>query len=139
MTTLANAAVPLVAEVLLAARNLGAAGRYRVQEADAGAMLLWMMVAACGIAVVSMAIYYGSRIRHRRRHSSPILLFHGLCRLHGLDRDSQRLLRQVARHHRLPNPLRLFTEPKWLDPTALGEGLSGRANEVSSLRKQLFA
>ena len=128
----------LAGETLFGAGNLGAASR-RASRVDTGQALMLLAIAGGIIAVVCLAIRFGSRLQRQRRFDSHGSLFQGLCRTHGLDRRAQRLLKQVARHHKLVQPARLFTEPKWLNPADLHGPLRRRAAEVTILRNRLFA
>lgn len=133
-----GAMVLLVGRGLVATGNLGAASR-RANRLDTGQAVVWLVVAVGIIAGVCLAIRLGSRLLHQRRFNSHASLFRGLCQAHDLDAGDRRLLKQVARHHRLAQPARLFTEPKWLDPAGLRGGLRGRAAQVAALRSRLFA
>jgi hypothetical protein len=128
----------LAAGALLGAGNLGAASR-RADRVDTTEALVWLGVAGGMIALVCLVICLGSRLHRRRRYHSHGLLFRALCRIHGLDHRARRLLKQVARHHKLAQPARLFTEPKWLNPAGLRGALRRRATEVAILRNRLFA
>jgi hypothetical protein len=128
----------LAGATLLGAGNFGAASR-RASRTNAGEVLVWLLLVGGIIAVVCLAIRFASRLQRRRRFNSHGALFQGLCRTHKLDRRARGLLKQVARSHKLAQPARLFSEPKWLDPANLRGGLSRRAAEVSMLRNRLFA
>jgi len=117
---------------------LGAAGRYRAGRADTGEMLVWLLIAGGTIAAVCVLLYVVNRLLHRWRYNSHPALFYGLCKVHGLDGNARRLLRQVARSHNLRWPGRLFVEPKWLEPANLGGTLRARAAELVALRERLF-
>jgi hypothetical protein len=119
---------------LLAAGRPASGGR-----ADTGQMLVWLLAAGLVIGLVSAAMVIANRVAHHRRYKSPSALFHGLCRLHGLDAASRRLLKQVVRFHRLPHPARLFIEPKWLDPANLGASFQSQAGQLQELRGRLFS
>ncbi|MHC4177977.1 MAG: hypothetical protein ACYSWU_10740 [Planctomycetota bacterium] len=138
MTNSVLATILLAGEFLLGAGDLGAASR-RASRSNASEALVWLVIVGGLIAVVCLAIRFGTRLQRRRRFNSHASLFQGLCRTHGLDHSARRLLKQVARHHRLAQPARLFTEPKWLDPAKLRGGLRRRAGEVFTLRNRLFA
>jgi hypothetical protein len=138
MTSSTLAATLLAGEHLLAAGNPSAAGR-QADRVDTGETLFWLAVAGGTIALVCLAVRLVFWWQHRQRHNSQGSLFWGLCRTHGLNRRTRKLLRQVARHHRLRQPARLFTEPKWLSPANLPRALRQRAAEVAALRNRLFA
>jgi len=107
-------------------------------QADTGHMLVGLLVAGLAIGVVSVILVIANRIAHRWRYNSHPALFRGLCKLHGLDSVSRRLLKRVVRFHRLAQPARLFIEPKWLDPANLGASFQPRAAELERLRNGLF-
>jgi len=132
------ARILLAGETLLGAGNLGAASR-RASRSNAGEAIVWLAVVGGMIAVVCLAIRFASRLQRRRRYNSHGSLFQGLCRTHSLDHRARGLLKQLARHHKLAHPARLFTEPKWLDPASLEGTLRRRAAEVAILRNRLFA
>lgn len=123
---------------LFGARGIRDIGRYR-SSVDTGQVLVYLIIAAVAIAAVCLGIYFGTRMTQRRRYNSHGSLFAGLCRLHGLDRGTRRLLKQVARHHRLRYPARVFTEPRWLDPASLPAGLRDESRRVAALRNRLFS
>ena len=138
MTSSILASSLLAGETLLGAGNLGAASR-RASRTNAGEALVWLAIVVGMIAVVCLAIRFASRLQRRRRYNSHGSLFQGLCRTHGLNHRARGLLKQLARHHRLAQPARLFVEPKWLDPASLQGALRRRAAEVALLRNRLFA
>ena len=137
MTGLTTAAMPVAGPILFGARNLGAASRYR-STVDSGQVILYLAIAAAVIAVVCLGVYFGTRVAHRRRHNSHGSLLHSLCRVHGLDRGTRRLLKQVARHHKLAHPARVFTEPQWLDPARLRGAMRRQASRVAAVHDRLF-
>jgi hypothetical protein len=117
---------------------VGAASRYRGPRADAGEMFVWLLIAVGVIAVVCVVLYALNRMIHRWRYNSHPALFYGLCKVHGLDGNARRLLKQVARFHNLARPTRLFIDPKWLDPANLGGSFRARTGELWALRQRLF-
>lgn len=123
--------------VLLAARELADFGRRR-ESVEIGQVVGYLMVAAVLVALVCLSIYAATRFAHWRRYHSHGALFGALCRLHGLDHSARRLLRRVARHHRLRHPARVFTEPNWLDPAALPASFRPDARRLLVLRNWLF-
>jgi hypothetical protein len=108
------------------------------QRADTGQMLIWLLVAGVVIGVVSAMLVIANRVARRWRYNSHPAVFRALCKLHGLDGPSRRLLRRVVRYHRLSQPGRLFVEPKWLDPANLGAAFQPLAAELETLRNSLF-
>ena len=100
-------------------------------------LVLGLVGAAGGLASICGAIHVGKRFAHHW-HNSHSGLFCSLCRLHRLDRNSRRLLKQVVQYYRLTQPARIFTEPHWLDPARLGAPLRARAADIAALRNHLF-
>lgn len=128
----------LTAEEIPCFPVLGAASRYRASRADAGEVLVWLLIAVGAIAAVCVLLYAVNRMVHRWRYNSHPALFYGLCKVHGLDGNARNLLKQVARLHNLRWPGRLFIDPKWLDPANQGGSLRARAAELAALRERLF-
>jgi len=108
-------------------------------KAATGQMLVWLLIAIGLITAVALAVFFGNQFVYRRRHNSHPGLFAALCRVHGLDGNTRRLLRQVARSHNLAQPARLLTEPQWLDPVNLRGSVQRRRAELTKLRNRLFA
>ena len=68
---------------------------------------------------------------------SPSRLFRDLCRLHGLDRTSRRLLCRLAHYQKLDHPGRLFVEPERFEPENLGP-LASHLQRYREIRERLF-
>jgi hypothetical protein len=102
-------------------------------------MLVWLAAAGAVIGAVSVVLAIAKRIARRRRLHSHPGMFRGLCKVHGLDTASRRLLKRVVRHHRLEHPGRVFVEPKWLDPANLGAAFQPFAAQLETLRNSLFS
>lgn len=126
------------AAALFDANQSGTVGPQPASHITLAQMLGWLVVAAGGIAGVCLAAHLACRWLHRHRFDSHGSLFSELCRLHDVDRTGRKLLRRVARHHKLRHPARLFTEPKWLDPGGVSGSLQRRRGELKALRKRLF-
>ena len=109
------------------------------QRADTRHMMVWLLVAGAVIAVVSVILVIANRIAWHWGHKSHRGLFWGLCKVHGLDSASRRLLTRVVRFHRLRQPARVFIEPKWLDPAGLGPAFRSDAVPLNKLRNGLFS
>ena len=138
MTNATLHAAVLIGEAVFNARKLKAASR-RGSGVPAGQIFFYLVIVAAVIAVVCLAIYFGTRALQRRRQYSHGGLFGGLCRVHGLNHRTKALLKKVASLHKLEYPARLFIEPKWLDPAALDGSLRSQAAEVTAVRNQLFS
>ena len=108
------------------------------QRADTRHMMVWLLAAGAAIALVSVILVIANRIAWYWGHKSHRGLFWGLCKVHGLDSASRRLLKRVVRFHRLRHPACVFIEPKWLDPAGLGPAFRSDAVSLRKLRNGLF-
>jgi len=90
------------------------------------------------IVAISAVVFVVNRVFHRWRYNSHASLFRGLCRVHGLDRKTRGLLKQLAQHHRLSQPALLFVEPKWFSPKTLGTRFASQQKDLMELAKRLF-
>jgi hypothetical protein len=75
----------------------------------------------------------------RQTFNSPRALFRTLCKAHNLDRPQRTLLKQLAKHHKVSLPARLFLETQWFDLETLSPALRERQHEIESIRALLFA
>jgi len=102
-----------------------------------------VVIGALTLAGVAAAAWIFTRLVARadriRRCNSPQALFGRLCRAHGLGFHDRRLLAQLARHHRLGHPARLFIESERFELSALSPGLLRYAARLGELRDTLFA
>ena len=117
--------------VLLAAGNYGRRG--------GGEIVTYLTIAVVAIAAVCVGAYLASWMVHQRRFNHHGSLFSGLCRTHALDRSARKLLIEVARHWRLSQRSRLFTDPRWLDPAKLRGPIRRKAADIEALRGRLFS
>ncbi len=108
------------------------------QQADVGAMLLWLGIAGVAIGVISMAAYLAHRAALRRRLNSHAGLFDAMCKLHNLPRSQRTVLRQIIRARNIAVPSLVFIEPGWLNPQTLPPAFRSKAAELGKLRKKLF-
>ena len=116
-----------------------AKGTFLRSEADTGQMMVWSLAAGGIIAVVCGGLLVYTRMAHKWRTDSQRGLFSSLCKLHELDRNSRQLLKRAVQFHSLTPPARVFTEPKWLDPSKLGADFRPQAKALKALRNRLFA
>ena len=137
MSVLTLISAPLPAPLQWAAVPIGVFPR-RTSGPDGELVLLWLAVAAVLIAAVCGVFYLVNRMVHRRRHYNHAALFGQLCRLHELDAGSRRLLKRLAGQHNLPQPARLFVDPRWLDSAAAAGTPPNRRAELTALRHRLF-
>ena len=109
------------------------------RRGETGEMLFWLVIFGAFIGAVCGTIYAATYLVNQWRYNSHSYLFYALCGVHGLDRNSRAMLKQVVRHHKMTEPARVFTEPQWLDPAGLGKPFAARADNLLMLRKRLFA
>jgi hypothetical protein len=111
---------------------------------QSGERLGWSDLWAWGIAVVVAAIVALVVVQLRMRNDmeqhcdNPWKLFRELCQVHRLDRASQRLLAQLAKARRLPQPAQIFLTPSAFEPADLPPGLREKADQLLRLRGLLF-
>jgi hypothetical protein len=111
---------------------------------QSGKRLGWSDLWAWGIAAVVCGLVALIVLQIRKRNDmeqrcdNPWKLFRELCQVHNLDRASQRLLAQVARARRLPQPAQIFLTPSAFEPADLPPGLRERADQLLRLRGRLF-
>lgn len=89
------------------------------------------------VAILVAVLKRLSRETPQRPTNSPRRLFRDLCRLHGLDRSTRRLLKRLARQQQLDHPSRLFVEPERFDAHNLGS-LAGDQRRLHAIRQRLF-
>ena len=109
------------------------------RRGETGEMLFWLLIFGGFIGTVCCVIYVATYFVNQWKYNSHSALFYDLCGVHGLDRNSRSMLKQVVRHHGMAEPARVFTEPQWLDPARLGKSFEARADKLLLLRKRLFA
>lgn len=97
-----------------------------------------LTLAVAGLAAIAV---WARQVRSKgeRQYNNPRALFRALCRAHGLDHGSRRLLDQLARQQRLADPARLFLEPERFEPAHLGATLKSQQARFATLRDRLFA
>jgi hypothetical protein len=111
---------------------------------NSGPRLNWSDLWAWGVAAIVAAIVAAVVMHVRRRNDmeeycdNPWKLFRELCRVHNLDRASQRLLTQVAQARKFPQPAQVFLTPAAFEPANLPPGLKDKADQLLRLRSQLF-
>lgn len=101
--------------------------------------MLVLVLIAVALAVVYWLAGRTGRPGREQRYDHPRALFRALCRAHGLDRASRRLLDQLARQQRLSDPARLFLEPERFEAVNLGASLKPRRHQFVALRDHIFA
>ncbi len=116
-----------------------ARGPFLRSEADTGQMMVWALAAGGVIAIVCGGLLLYTKMANKWRTDSHSGLFSSLCKLHELDRGARQLLKRAVQFHSLAPPARVFTEPKWLDPSKLGADFKPQAKALKDLRIRLFA
>lgn len=100
---------------------------------------LWLPLALIGVvAAIAWIVTRYVNYREQRKADSAHELFAELCRAHGLDWASQRLLRRLAKAHRLQSPAQLFVESERFELETLGKAFEGRRAQTTALRAKLF-
>jgi hypothetical protein len=81
---------------------------------------------------------YARRFENVKSYDSPAELFRELCRAHGLDWPTRRLLKRLAAEWDLAHPASLFVEPERFNPAILPATWNQHADELERLRAKLF-
>ncbi|NOY30361.1 MAG: hypothetical protein GXP28_09350 [Planctomycetes bacterium] len=89
-------------------------------------------------AVVAAVLAYFKYNDLSKPCNDPNRLFRELCRAHGLDRASQKLLWQLASLTKLPQPAEVFLTPAVFEANQLPEQLCAEQERVRELRERLF-
>lgn len=111
---------------------------------DSGPRATWSQLRPYGVAAIVAAILAVIVVQLRKRNDmtehcdKPWKLFRELCRVHGLDRQSQRLLAKLAQARRFAQPAEVFVRPQAFMPESLPPGLKPRAAHFERLRQLLF-
>ncbi len=101
--------------------------------------VLWVLVGLAALAAVVFGIEYA-----RRRFDFTLTcndstkLFRELCKVHGLDYPSKRLLRRIASAAGFEEPAAVFLSPEWFDPERLPKRLASEERRLQELRDRLF-
>jgi hypothetical protein len=115
-------------------------GRFDHERFEIEAAHLWMLVSIGALLIAVAVVAYRSSRRRKREftHESPQRLFRELCRAHGLSFASRRLLKRLAVARGVPNPAILFVDSAHFDAASLPTSLEPMADQIRSLRNQLF-
>jgi hypothetical protein len=81
---------------------------------------------------------YARRYENLKSYDSPSELFRELCRAHGLDWRSRRLLRRLAATCELASPALIFVEPERFNVERLPSEWQAEADRIDRLRRMLF-
>jgi hypothetical protein len=126
---------------LLAARDLPRVwGRFDHQRPADGVDQMILITALAMLAAVVLLIWLRDGRRPQRHFvsNSAAQLFRELCRAHGLNFSSRRLLKRLAAARGLASPAVLFVEPRHFDAAKLPACLQPAANDLHHLRARLF-
>ena len=107
----------------------------RMEFSDLLPYLIVLAVLGIGIAVVVAIMKYNDL---SKPCDDPQKLFRELSWAHGLDRGSQRLLRQLATAAGLGQPAEIFLTPSAFEANQLPAQLQVEQQRVLELRKRLF-
>jgi hypothetical protein len=95
------------------------------------------------VVFFTIALVAAAWIVHKRRLASrglsPYAIFLGLCRVHGLDKATRKLLRRFARRIKCLQPARLFVDPALLERAAAAGIPAKDVERLQSLSEELFA
>jgi len=95
-----------------------------------------------GLALLAMGVAIVVAIVKRNDMSQPCddpkKLFRELCRAHGLDFASRRLLYRLATAHQLAQPAEVFLTPAMFQADQLPPQLRAQAGQLQRLRQRLF-
>jgi hypothetical protein len=118
--------------LLLAASRVSAASK-----SDSDFDIYWWIIAAL-MVLAFIAVCFAYNRFQKIQANGHYALFRGLCRLHELDSNSKRLLRDIALHYDIDKPVRLFLEPSWLDQIQSKNDISADTVLINDLRAKLF-
>lgn len=132
--------LPACATILLADHTRGEAFREGFRTRGAAGhddvLLSLLIVVALLAGMWAMSRLVG--MRQRRVYNNPWKLFAALCKLHRLNWSERRLLRRVARSHRLRDPGRLFLEGELWEEKRLSRGLTSEFRRLQTLRERIL-
>jgi hypothetical protein len=101
---------------------------------DSGEILTVLTLVALLVTVILLLV----RVRSNFQTESKRGLFSELCRAHGLNSSSRRLLRLLAVARELKNPATLFVEPSHFASNNLPHALRHAGKDLQRLRERLF-
>ncbi len=115
------------------------AGQFR----DGGSQVSITSLVVLGVVVLVAVIVLWKvarvmALRDGQSYHNPTRLFHDLCRLHGLDFPSRKLLWRLAKIRQLEHPARLFLEPTWFDAAQVPATLQPFRSQLAELKQRLF-
>ena len=119
-------------------KDMGSGFRAKREHFDASDLFLWFGIVIGVFVVIGIIAKVVARRDKRQLYNSPRGLFRALCRAHGLDRPSRRLLARIARAQELTQPARLFLEPERYSEAKVSEQFREERAAIELLRKKLF-
>ena len=119
-------------------KDMGSGFRAKREHFDASDLLLWFGIVIGVFVVIGIVAKIVASRDKRQLYNSPRGLFRALCRAHGLDRPSRRLLSRIARAQELAQPARLFLEPERYSEAKVSEQFREERAAIELLRKKLF-
>ena len=120
-------------------RSMGSGLRGTRARFDSGDVVTGLLILGSVILGMVLLSRYLARTDRGRVYNSPRALFRSLCKAHGLDRGSRRLLWQVARCQKLAHPACLFLEPNRFAAANLSPQLRQQAETLKRLETRLFS
>jgi len=127
--------------LLARARDLrGFSEGFRSRSVEDNAFEVFLVAGGLLLACIVLLLVgrYLRRFENLKSYDSPPELFRELCRAHGLNWSSRRLLKRLAAEWELPSPALLFVEPERFNATRLPPNWRGDAARLENLRERLF-
>jgi hypothetical protein len=102
---------------------------------DTGRILTILTLAVLAVTIGLFLV----RMRSSFQTESKRGLFLDLCRAHGLNASSRRLLKRLAAARGLKNSATLFVEPRYFDSTDLPQALQSVKADLQRLGDRIFS
>ncbi len=101
---------------------------------DSGQLLMILTFVALAVAIGLLLV----RMRSNFQTDSKRGLFSELCRAHGLNSSSRRLLKRLATGRGLTDAATLFVEPRHFESNDLPHALQAAKGDLQRLRDRIF-
>jgi len=101
---------------------------------DSGQLLTILTLAVLAVTIGLLLV----RMRSNFQTESKRGLFSELCRAHGLNGSSRRLLRRLAATRGLRDAATLFVEPRYFESNELPDALQKVQAELQHMRERIF-
>ncbi len=138
-----NGIFSLQATLALAAGNsdklANLSGRF--QNGGGTVSMTQLVLVGIGVLIVGCVLWLVARkfaLRDGRSYHNQTRLFHDLCRLHGLDFPSRKLLWRLAKLKQLEHPAQLFVEPSWFEAPQVPGSLQPFRSQLAELKLRIF-